>query len=132
MDAADNDVGGALAPWRRGLHIEGEHDAGERAVLAERLRAELAGAACETLTVVEPRHRVQQSFGACPVGVELGTHVGTDLQQDFIRLVWRGDALPRAGAERGDPLLARRVGPEGRSEERRVGEEGRSRWSPYH
>src|SRR2546422_7691671 len=51
-----------------------------RSVLAERLRAELAGAACETLTVVEPRHRVQQSLGACPVGVERSEEHTSELQ----------------------------------------------------
>src|SRR5260221_9112002 len=35
-------------------------------------------------------------------------------------------------ARGGSTVLATRVSPEARSEERRVGKEGRSRWSPYH
>src|SRR5438105_11195644 len=98
MDAAYHDVPGALARRRRGFDVERDHDAGQGAVLTERLGAELAGPARQTLSVVEPRDRVQQAFCTGAVRVELGADVGADLEQDFVGFVRRGDALPGSGA----------------------------------
>src|SRR2546430_17441012 len=98
MDAAYHDVPGALGRRRRGFDVERDHDAGQRAVLPERLGAELAGPARQTLPVVESRDRVQQAFGTRAIRVELGANVGPDLEEDFVRFVRRGNGPPRARA----------------------------------
>ncbi len=124
MDAAYHDVPGALGRRRRGFDVERDHDAGQRAVLPERLGAELAGPARQTLPVVESRDRVQQAFGARAIRVELGANVGPDLEEDFVGFVRRGNALPGAGAQRRGALFARRVLAE-REQQRRAARDPR-------
>jgi len=62
-----------------------------------------ARAAGKPLPVVESGHGIEQPFASGPVGVKLGVNVRTDLEEDLIRVVRRRDALPRAGAQRGQP-----------------------------
>ncbi len=73
----------------------------------EGLRSQLTRSAREPLPVVESRRDVEQPVRSGPVRVELGVHVGTDLEQDLIRIVRGRDAFPGAGAQGGQSLCAR-------------------------
>ena len=73
-------------------------------MLAERLRPELARATGESLSVVQPGDGVEQPLGPRAIRIELGAHVGPELEENLIGVVRRRDAFPRAGAQRGEPL----------------------------
>ena len=75
-------------------------------MVAVRLRAQLTGAARESLAVVEPGGGIEEPFGTCAIGVELGMYVRADLEQDLVRVMWRRDALPRPRPKRGQALRA--------------------------
>jgi len=106
-------------------------------VFAERLGTKLASAAGQTLSVVEPRQRVQQAFRTGAVCVEFGADVRPDLEQDFVCFVRRGDAFPCTGPERRGPLIARGVLTEGEQQRRatrdpRIGTQEPAQLDPRH
>ncbi len=90
-----------LARFASLIDIEAQDHAGERPVLPKCLRGKLASATGESLPVVEPSLRIEHSLCARAVRVALGVHVGVRFQDEFLRIVRGGDALPRAGPQRG-------------------------------
>ena len=87
-----------------GLEVDHEHDARQRPMIAERLGAELARTASESLPVVESRGGIEQPLRPGAIRIELGAHVGAEFEQNLVGVVRRRDAIPRAGAQGGEPL----------------------------
>ena len=109
-----------------GLEIDHEHDARQGPMIAECLGAEFARAAGESLPVVESRAGIEQPLRPGAIRIELGAHVGAELEENLVGVVRRRDAIPRAGAQRGEPL-----GPAGRfthgEQDRRAARDARVR-----
>ena len=87
------------------LQLDSERHAGERRVTAERVRDQLAGAPLEPAHRVQPARRLHGGLLKSAIRLELDADEGIELQAQLFRVDHQAQVIPRAGLERGEPLL---------------------------